>query len=98
MTESEYRSSFQASEKTIEASLQRLERLTEPVPVSGTYLVPKPEQVQALLLRSAHFVVQVLSQDVRFRTEGNAITEQLGSVMDALGIHYDACKCGCKGQ
>jgi hypothetical protein len=59
---------------------------------------PQPEQVQALLLRSAHFIVQALSQDVRFRQAGNAITDELGSVMEALGIHYDGCKCGCKGQ
>ncbi len=59
--------------------------------------VPNAEQIQGLILRSAHFIVQALSQDVRFRMEGKAITDELGSVMDALGIHYDGCKCGCKG-
>ena len=59
---------------------------------------PQPEEIQALLLRSAHFIVHALSQNPLFRQEGKAITDELGSVMDALGIHYEDCGCGCKGQ
>jgi hypothetical protein len=60
--------------------------------------VPQPAEIQALLLRSAHFIVHALSQDVRFRQEGKSITDELGAVMDALGIHYEDCGCGCKGR
>ena len=71
--------------------------LVEPTELSPVVVTPSPAQVQALLLRSAYFIVQALSQNVLFRQTGSAITNELGEVMTSLGIHYDACPCGCKG-
>lgn len=79
----------------LEASKQEL--VVREVSHPTVTISPTPEQIQALLLRSAHFIVQVLSQDTRFRQEEKAITDELGSVMEALGIHFDDCKCGCGG-
>lgn len=56
-----------------------------------------PERTQAVILRAAHYIVQVLSQDVRFRQEGRTITDELGRIMDVLGVHYNGCECGCRG-
>jgi hypothetical protein len=82
----------------IESPVQLVVPETTHQVIGPTEAKPQQDQIQALLLRSAHFIVHALSQDVRFRQEGKAITDELGAVMDALRIHYEDCGCGCKGR
>jgi hypothetical protein len=59
---------------------------------------PDNQKLESLMLRSMHYILHVLSQDVRFRQPGNELLEEYEVLMQGKGIHYHRCPCGCDGR